>query len=344
MQRVVYTTSETAVLTRVKEALPFKRHRTALIAGTVALSSVLVGALQYEGPRPKAPTSANIAPAPARLETKEPRPAQSEPQKPTEAGPPQWRRTPVRLNPKNFNKSQRALPGCANTIDLPNGRRIRSDKLSGAERRGVIGQKLTLAKAQLSPEGYKEFVPTIVDLTKVVPKKMSNYNGHFWPKGMRTPKLPQDIDNYVWHFTATQRSANNYNGEKFAKTMQNSGDLAVQFALNRSGKFSWLTKNRTYHVRSHNADSMGVEIAGACQEDIEPIQYRNGVYATVWFLTKNGYITKDTKSVEKVVQRVVHGHRELNPNGHSDMPGIVMSPVRGMVVNLLHDMGYGKPS
>jgi hypothetical protein len=338
VQEALQRSLEHGRLGRIKEALQPNRRRLTLAMGALALGGVLSYATHDAPIAPKEqPAAAAVAPNPFMG------PQMSGKQMgPPMAGPVERVVPPVSINPKHVNKSQRILPGGGgNKINLPGSEtRVRSDSLSFDERITIIEKKMTLAEAQISPAGYEAFVPTMVDLTKQVPKKMSNYNGHNWSEAK--PDLPEDIKYYVWHFTATPRKANHYEGMKFAGTMQNSGSLAVQDYVSRPGTWYELTNNRTYHVRGHNSISMGVEIAAACQEDVEPEQYVGAVYGTANFLIEEGYITKDTTSVRKVVDSVMRGHRELNPNGHHDFPALVMDQGRRMVADLIISMGYGE--
>ncbi len=319
-----------STLRRVRTSAYTGHVATAAAAVTMATASIVPVVQHDSSPPPAAASPIDRPPAYESAEQVKVPPAATKPN----AYP------RVVLQPSKYSEAQRVIePNPKTYVDLPNGTRVKSSTLNYNKRLKLIENNINAAHP--TPEGYQDFVSHhLHDLSGVVPKEMSNFNGH----NLGTPKRPlaNKVKYWVWHLTFTSNSATHLNGEKFAHSMQNSGSLAVQANLNKDGEGYWLTNSLTYHVRRHNSESMGMEISASEQADAQAEQYEDGIYFTEWQLIRGGYITKKTPSVTKVVNGVVKGHRELNarPGEHTDNPKMVMDPVRSKLINLLVASGY----
>ena len=90
--------------------------------------------------------------------------------------------------------------------------------------------------------------------------------------------------------------------------------------------------------------------AAGAQEAVNSAEYKALILATVNFWIDNGYIQRGQSVTEFVNNRWL-GHGEFteierqnypgNMNiNHTDMPSLVMDPLRAMAIKLLMDMGY----
>ncbi|HSX32839.1 MAG TPA: glucosaminidase domain-containing protein [Candidatus Saccharimonadales bacterium] len=261
----------------------------------------------------------------------------------------------IRLDPSRYPANQSELDAnhdaSDHSIRLPDGTTT-NRQLSYSERLAAVEGWLN--QVRISTDGYTTFVGNIVDLTGTVPRQFSNFNGHGHDLGTPiTPNEPgyhrggnQDINWFVNHFTATCRTSDMVGPLGLARSMQNGGrSIGVQYVITGNGTAAHLTPYLAYHVLGHNNNAEGVEVTGCEQADITAQEYESLIYLDVHFLTEMGFVTKDmtTEQVDHMVDLVLRGHRELNPNGHEDFPTMVMDPIRGFVKSLLHQLGYGTP-
>ena len=243
----------------------------------------------------------------------------------------------IKLQPDKYPANQRYLPGNKSNgaiVTLPDGSKVLSRDLSYDQRVQAIQTQLN--RVQLSAQDYQTFVGNIQDDTARVKAKYPSFNGS--QNGLGTPK-PSDLKYFVLHFTATDTSGVNLDGLGFANSMAQE-DLGVQFYINAPGNAYHLTDDRAAHVLGYNPVAEGVEIAATEQTAINSDEYTSAIYLTANWLISMGYITKDTPSAGAVVDAMVRGHRELNPDGHEDNPQMVMDPIRGMIKQLLVQLGY----
>jgi N-acetylmuramoyl-L-alanine amidase len=195
-----------------------------------------------------------------------------------------------------------------------------------------------LNNVEVSAEGYADFLQRYKDISQQVKdaKWLTNFDGK--KNGLGTPK-PGGIKYYIWHYTATDVSASGYDGMKAASSMQNGGrGVGSVFYVNNVGGPYRLTHDNVLHVPNHNrGDAVGMEIAASGQETITTQQYQDGIYLTANYLIENGYV-KDVASAKNVVNTMVRGHGEMNPeleDRHNDNVKMVMDQVRPMIIEAI---------
>lgn len=283
-----------------------------------------------------------------------------EQQPPTPEAPP---RGPIVLNPANYrnNPTQSALPANGNRSGtrpdgsrypydpanhqgpwlMYNGKPVLSSQLTYRQRLELVQNALN--GAHVSAAGFAAF--NIVDVSAQVMADPRLTNFHGISESPATPNVHQTVKYFVWHFTANNTSANDYEGYKAAGSMQNGGrHVGIQYYQDGSGRVYHLTNKLTYHTLNHNGifyngHAFGMEIAACEQGAITSKQYESGVYLSAQFLIDNGFVAKG-QPVTPIVRKMIIGHHEANPNGHDDNPSIVMDQVRPMIVNLLVQLGY----
>lgn len=317
--------------------MPALRIRTVRYVGVTAtvalLATPLASANRHEAPKVEA-AKPPVAEAPAVVENSE----VAKPVPPKKATPKS--RPKIDIDPSKYNSRQRILePNYGTYIDIPGGKPVRSTKALDAKRLKMIEKNLNLVTP--TEQEYKEFVAdNFTDLSKTIPKIMSNYDGR--KNGLGAPRTPwrQSVKHWIWHYTATKYKPTYYDGKKFAGTMQNSGPLAINANISKKGGTYWLSNWFTHHIKGYNGRTMGVEVAATEQADVQPQQYENGIYLSRWFMEK-GEIINRKQPVAGTVKRVVKGHHELNPYGHNDFGAMVMDPLRKLTVDhLVNDGGY----
>lgn len=163
------------------------------------------------------------------------------------------------------------------------------------------------------------------------------------------PDMPQVVDistqvkRLVLHYTEGLRK--DLSGYAHAKLIANMGvgvgynyyindDDETSRIYNTSGQF-------VYHVKKHNGDSFGIEVAACSQAGITPRQWENLLYLVAHFMASNNIITKD-RGVTDIVNNYVVGHREIAGElGHADFPKVMSEPFRWRLIGfLVEELGY----
>lgn len=201
-----------------------------------------------------------------------------------------------------------------------------------------------IAEANPNKEGFEQFRANFIDAREA--SQAANPRAYDHPDLGRPESIKDEVDYFVLHFTAIPGDkADHYDGGTFAGAMANGNRGAlVQYYINydkadNTSKTYFLTDNFTYQVPKYDERIFGVEVAGCAQAKLRPLQIENTIYLAAMFLIDNGYL-EDGKSSEQVVNDVLRGHRELNPDGHSDWPGISMDQFRAKLTTFLGDQGY----
>lgn len=198
---------------------------------------------------------------------------------------------------------------------------------------------------QPTKDKFIQFQKNIIDAREQA--QAANPRAYDHPDLGTPESIKDDVDYFVLHFTAIPgEKADGIDAERFATSMKNGNRGAlVQYyinydAANNKSQTYHLTDNFTYQVPGYDERIFGVEVAGCNQAKLRPVQIEHALYLAANFLIVNGYVAQD-QSVTQVVNAVIRGHRELNPDGHSDWPGISMDQFREKLVTLFSDeLGY----
>lgn len=155
--------------------------------------------------------------------------------------------------------------------------------------------------------------------------------------------IPTQVKGLVLHYTEGLRK--DFGGYAHAKLIANMGvgvgynyyindDDVTSRIYNTSGQF-------LYHVKKHNGDTFGIEVAACSQAGITPREWENLIYLVAHFMQSNNVITRD-RGVTDIVNSYVKGHREIaGETGHADFPKVMSEPFRWRLIGfLVQELGY----
>lgn len=202
-------------------------------------------------------------------------------------------------------------------------------------------EQLTLAS--VSPDGYREFVNSIVDETAWVNNRPQNDRYKLFPDPDKNFEM---VDNprITLHFTAWQsQEALGYGGRQFIDSVANAGYLGSANAyIALDGTMSVFTRGNqaSYHAGpEYNKETFGIEIPASNQQGVTAEQYAHMAYAVAWRYREN---YPDKKPSRGEMNEFVVGHGEITEvkgiGDHTDIPLFVADAVAGLAHNLLQDM------
>ena len=192
---------------------------------------------------------------------------------------------------------------------------------------------------------FLEAVDGIIDIRHQVETVFPRSFGYTrWDPDMpQVVDIPTQVKRLVLHYTEGERK--DFNGYAHAKLVANMGvGVGYNYYINDDDTTSRIYNTSSqflYHVKKHNGDSFGIEVAACSQAGITPREYENLLYLVAHFMASNNIITKD-RPVTDIVNSYVIGHRELAGEiGHADWPKVMAEPFRWRLIGfLVQELGY----
>jgi hypothetical protein len=194
-------------------------------------------------------------------------------------------------------------------------------------------------------ERFVQAISEIEDIRGVVEQVFPRSFGYTrWDPDMpQVVDIPTQVKRLVLHYTEGLRK--DWGGYAHAKLIANMGiGVGYNYYINDTDTDStiyYTSGQFAYHVKKHNGDSFGIEVAACSQAGITPRQWENLLYLVAHFMQSNNIITRD-RGVTDIVNDYVMGHREIAGElGHADFPKVMVEPFRWRLIGfLVEELGY----
>ncbi len=192
---------------------------------------------------------------------------------------------------------------------------------------------------------YLDAVHGIVDIRDTVETVFPRSFGYTrWdPDMVQVVDIPTQVKQLVLHYTEGDRK--DLGGYAHAKLIANMGvGVGYNYYINDTDTDSNIYNTSgqfVYHVKKHNGDSFGIEVAACSQAGITPREWENLLYLVAHFMASNNIISRD-RGVTDIVNSYVIGHREMaGERGHADFPAVMTEPFRWRLIGfLVQELGY----